>query len=302
MLVVAALGGNAMLRRGQAITADAQRHNVEGAARALARIVRAGHQLMITHGNGPQIGLLAMQADAWPLDLLGAQTDGMIGYVIEQALENALDHDRPIVTLLTQFIVMQMTPPFALRPSSWARSGREPKPKPSRGHGGGASPRTARKWRRVVPSPLPVAIPDTKVIKALLTLGAVVICGGGGGIPVIQHPDGALHGIEAVVDKDRASALMARQIRADALLLLTDVKAIFRDFGRAQASAIDRISATEAMRLALPDGSMRPKVEAAVDLVHAGGGPAAIGALEDALAVLQGQTGTRIVADAPPDA
>jgi carbamate kinase len=153
----------------------------------------------------------------------------------------------------------------------------------------------------VVPSPLPIAIPDTKLIKALLDQGTVVVCGGGGGIPVIQVPDGALHGIEAVVDKDCVSALLARQISADALLLLTDVKAIYRDSGRAQASAIDRISATEASRLTLPDGSMRPKVEAAIDFVRAGGGLAAIGRLEDALGVLQGQTGTRIVADDAPD-
>lgn len=145
-----------------------------------------------------------------------------------------------------------------------------------------------------------VAIPDTKVIRALLAIGAVVICGGGGGIPVIKAKDGALHGIEAVVDKDRASALLARQIKADALLLLTDVKAVFRDFGRAQATAIERISATEAARLTLPDGSMRPKVEAAVDFVRNSGGLAAIGRLEDALGVLQGQTGTRIVADDLP--
>lgn len=301
MLVVAALGGNAMLRRGEAMTADAQRHNVEGAARALAKIVRAGHQLVVTHGNGPQIGLLAMQTDAWPLDLLGAQTDGMIGYVIEQALENALDHDRPIVTLLTQIVVDANDPAFRAPTKFvgpvWSRAEAEAIAGPR----GWRIAQDGEKWRRVVPSPLPIAIPDTKVINALLDQGAVVICGGGGGIPVIQAPDGALHGIEAVVDKDRASALLARQIKADALLLLTDVKAIYRDFGRAQASAIDRISATEANLLTLPDGSMRPKVEAAVTFVRTGGGLAAIGRLEDALGVLQGQTGTRIVADDPPD-
>ncbi len=289
-----------MLRRGEAMTPDAQRHNVEGAARALAKIVRAGHRLVVTHGNGPQIGLLAMQTDAWPLDLLGAQTDGMIGYVIEQALENALDHDRPIVTLLTQVVVDAKDPAFG-KPTKfvgpvWSQAEAETAAKSRGWH----IAQDGEKWRRVVPSPLPVAIPDTKVIRALLDLGAVVICGGGGGIPVIQHASGALHGIEAVVDKDRASALLARQIKADALLLLTDVGAVFRDFGTAKASTIDKITATEAARLTLPDGSMRPKVEAAVDFIRAGDGFAAIGRLEDALEVLKGQAGTRIVDDDRP--
>lgn len=289
-----------MLRRGEAMTAEAQRQNVEAAAHALARIVRAGHQLVVTHGNGPQIGLLAMQSSTWPLDLLGAQTEGMIGYVIEQALENALGHDRPIVTLLTQVIVDAKDPAFH-KPTKfvgpvWTRAEAEAAAKPW----GWIIAQDGEKWRRIVPSPLPVAIPDTKVIRVLLDQGAVVICGGGGGIPVIQGADGALSGVEAVVDKDRVSALLARQLSADALLLLTDVRAIFRDFGRAQASAIDRITATEAARLSLPDGSMRPKVEAAIDFVRAGGGVAAIGRLEDALEVLQGRTGTRIMADVEP--
>jgi carbamate kinase len=140
----------------------------------------------------------------------------------------------------------------------------------------------------VVPSLMPVAIPDTKIIRVLIDRGAVVIGAGYGCIPVIQHPDGTLHGIEAVVDKDRASALLARQIRADALLLLTDVKAVFRDFGKERASAIDRITAGEAAQLTLPEGSMRPKVEAAVNFVQAGGAFAAIGRLEDALPLLDG--------------
>jgi carbamate kinase len=296
MLVVAALGGNAMLRRGQAMTPDAQRHNVEGAACALAKIVRAGHQLVVTHGNGPQIGLLAMQTDAWPLDLLGAQTDGMIGYVIEQALENALDHDRPIVTLLTQVIVDANDPAFR-NPTKfvgpvWSRTEAEATAKPR----GWQIAQDGDHWRRVVPSPLPVKIPDTKVIRALLDLGSVVICGGGGGIPVIQHVDGALHGIEAVVDKDRASALLARQIRADALLLLTDVAAVFRDFGTDHATPIRQMTVAEADELSLPDGSMRPKVEAASAFVRTGGACAVIGQLQDARDMLEGRAGTRIVA------
>jgi carbamate kinase len=296
MLVVAALGGNALLRRGEAMTADAQRRNVDLAASALAKIIRAGHQLVITHGNGPQIGLLAMQSDAWPLDLLGAETDGMIGYMIEQALENALGHDRPVVTLLTQVVVDAGDPAFR-NPTKfvgpiWSRAEAEAI----------AAPRSWQiaqdgdHWRRVVPSPLPMEIPDTKVISLLLGQGAVVICGGGGGIPVIQGSDGALHGIEAVVDKDRASALLANLLKADELLLLTDVAAVFRDFGTAEALPIREMTLAEADDLQLPDGSMRPKVEAAVTFVRAGGASAVIGRLEDALDMLDGRAGTRISA------
>ena len=296
MLVVAALGGNALLRRGEAMTADAQRRNVELAASALAKIIRAGHQLVITHGNGPQIGLLAMQSDAWPLDLLGAETDGMIGYMIEQALENALGHDRPVVTLLTQVIVDVGDPAFR-KPTKfvgpvWSRAEAEAMAAP---HGWQIA-QDGDHWRRVVPSPQPLEIPDTKVISLMLGQGAVVICGGGGGIPVIRAADGALHGVEAVVDKDRASALLAKLINADALLLLTDVAAVFRDFGTAQAAPIRVMTVAEAGDLSLPNGSMRPKVEAASTFVRAGGNYAVIGRLEDALDMLEGRAGTRVIA------
>jgi carbamate kinase len=296
VLVVAALGGNALLRRGEPMTAEVQRRNVENAASALANIVRAGHRLVVTHGNGPQIGLLAMQGDAWPLDLLGAETDGMIGYMIEQALENALGHDRPVVTLLTQVIVDAGDPAFR-KPTKfvgpvWSRAEAEAMAAPR----GWQIAQDGDHWRRVVPSPRPLAIPDTKVIGLLLEHGAVVICGGGGGIPVIRDLDGALHGVEAVVDKDLATALLAQLLQADALLLLTDVAAIFRDFGTARATPIRQLTVAEAKDLSLPDGSMRPKAQAAADFVQAGGTFAAIGRLEDAQAMLDGKAGTRITA------
>jgi carbamate kinase len=295
MLVVAALGGNAMLRRGEAMTPVAQRHNVEAAAMALARILGAGHQLVVTHGNGPQVGLLAMQPDAWPLDLLGAQTEGMIGYMIEQALENALHHDRPVVTLLTQVIVDAKDPAFGHPTKFVGAIWSKPEAEAMAKDRGWQIAQDGDDWRRVVPSPIPLSIPDTKVIAILLKAGAVVICGGGGGIPVIKHPDGSLSGIEAVVDKDRASALLARQIKADALLLLTDVAAVYEDFGTDHQKAIHQITATAAAALTLQSGSMRPKVEAALAFLQDGGGFAAIGRLEDALEILQGGTGTRIM-------
>ncbi len=294
MLVVAALGGNALLRRGEAMTAAVQDRNISRAATHLAGIARAGHQLVVTHGNGPQIGLLAMQADPWPLDILGAETEGMIGYAIERALENTLGHDRPVVTLLTQVVVAADDPAFA-RPTKfigpvWSRSGAEAQAGPR----DWSIAQDGDHWRRVVPSPQPLDIPDIKVIRILLDHGAVVICGGGGGIPVIRKADGSLHGVEAVVDKDRVSALLAARLGADALLLLTDVGGVQGDFGTPKAHLLETLTEAQAAALNLPDGSMRPKVEAGFDFLRAGGGVAMIGRLEDAGQLLDRKAGTRL--------
>lgn len=297
MLVVVALGGNALLRRGEDMTAAAQQRNVERAAKYLAEIVRAGHELVVTHGNGPQIGLLAMQANPWPLDILGAETDGMIGYVIERALENALLHDRPVVTLLTQIVVDGDDPAFA-NPTKfvgpiWSQAEAEEIARPR----GWTIAQDGKHWRRVVPSPLPLDIPDIKAIRILLENGAVVICGGGGGIPVVRRPDGTHHGVEAVIDKDRASAMLATRLGADALLFLTDVKAVFDGFGTDHARPLETLTAQQAEALKLPEGSMRPKVEAAFDFLHAGGQRAVIGCLEDAAKLVRGTSGTRMISE-----
>ena len=297
MLVVVALGGNALLRRGEDMTAAAQQRNVERAAKYLAEIVRAGHELVVTHGNGPQIGLLAMQANPWPLDILGAETDGMIGYVIERALENALLHDRPVVTLLTQIVVDGDDPAFA-NPTKfvgpiWSQAEAEEIARPR----GWTIAQDGKHWRRVVPSPLPLDIPDIKAIRILLENGAVVICGGGGGIPVVRRPDGTHHGVEAVIDKDRASAMLATRLGADALLFLTDVKAVFDGFGTDHARPLETLTAQQAKALKLPEGSMRPKVEAAFDFLHAGGQRAVIGCLEDAAKLVRGTSGTRMISE-----
>lgn len=297
MLVVVALGGNALLRRGEDMTAAAQQRNVERAAKYLAEIVRAGHELVVTHGNGPQIGLLAMQANPWPLDILGAETDGMIGYVIERALENALLHDRPVVTLLTQIVVDGDDPAFA-NPTKfvgpiWSQAEAQEIARPR----GWTIAQDGKHWRRVVPSPLPLDIPDIKAIRILLENGAVVICGGGGGIPVVRRPDGTHHGVEAVIDKDRASAMLATRLGADALLFLTDVKAVFDGFGTDHARPLETLTAQQAEALKLPEGSMRPKVEAAFDFLHAGGQRAVIGCLEDAAKLVRGTSGTRMISE-----
>ncbi|MEQ9038901.1 MAG: carbamate kinase [Silicimonas sp.] len=300
MLVVAALGGNALLQRGEPLTAENQRANVATAAAALVQIIEAGHRLVVTHGNGPQIGLLALQGAAYkpdevfPLDVLGAETDGMIGYLIEQELENALGHDRPVATLLTQVEVDPKDPAFA-KPTKFIGpvydKGEAERLAEARGWSIAAD---GQHWRRVVPSPMPMDIPDLRVLQLLLEQDVTLICAGGGGIPVVRRPDGSLIGIEAVIDKDHATALVAHKLEADALLLLTDVEAVFRDFGTDAQSAIRRVSPEDAVRLDLPDGSMAPKVAAAATFVSDRARLASVGRLEDALAMLEGRAGTMI--------
>lgn len=301
MLVVAALGGNALLKRGEPLTADAQRDNVKIAVEALADIVHAGHGLVITHGNGPQVGLLALQGasykpdEAYPLDVLGAETEGMIGYMIEQEMENVLKHDRPVATLLTQVVVDANDPAFA-KPTKFVGPVYERDEAERRAAGAGWSiAPDGEKWRRVVPSPKPLEIPDLRVLQLLLEQGVVVVCTGGGGIPVLRREDGSLMGVEAVIDKDAASALLARQLGADALLLLTDVDAVYQNFGTDQATRVPELTVFEARALNMPAGSMGPKLLAACDFAESGG-LSGIGRLQDAVALLKGSAGTRVSA------
>ncbi len=300
MLVVAALGGNALLERGQPLTAQNQRANARTAAAALAKVVRAGHDLVITHGNGPQVGLLALQSaaykpdEAYPLDVLGAETGGMIGYMIEQELENALDHSRPVATLLTQVVVDAADPAFQ-NPTKFIGPVYEQGEAEARAKAAGWTiAADGDKWRRVVASPKPVEIPDIRVLKLLLDQKVIVICTGGGGIPVLRGKDGSLTGVEAVIDKDAASALLAQELGADALLLLTDVPAVMQGFGTPEQAEIGQISPEDALKLDLPAGSMKPKVVAAANFAT-NGGMAGIGRLDSALSILDGTAGTRIV-------
>ena len=302
MLVVAALGGNALLQRGQPLTAQVQRENVKVAARALADIVKAGHQLVITHGNGPQVGLLALQNDAYtpgesyPLDVLGAQTAGMIGYLIEQEMENALQHSCPIVTLLTQVVVDLNDPAFS-NPTKYIGPLYSQAQAEQRGvKSGWQIAQDGDKWRRVVASPQPLEIPDLQVLQLLVAQGAVVICNGGGGIPVVRDANNHLQGIEAVIDKDLSSAFLAKQLGADALLLLTDVEAVYQGFGTPEAQPLSTLTIAESHELNLPAGSMGPKINAACSFAESGGF-SAIGRLSEALALLSGQAGTHIVAE-----
>lgn len=301
-----ALGGNALLRRGDPLTADNQRHNIRIAAEALAPIALE-HELVITHGNGPQVGLLALQSaaykpeESYPLDILGAESEGMIGYLIEQELSNLLPEDKHCATLLTQIEVDPKDPAFKqpTKPIGPVYSKAEAL-RLARERGWSVAP-DGMNYRRVVASPRPKRICELSVIESLISQGVTVICAGGGGIPVIAREDGSLVGVEAVIDKDRASALLARELRADVLLMLTDVDAVYRDWGTNTAKAIQRISPWALARLSFAAGSMAPKVEAACDFVERTGRIAGIGQLKDAGAILKGDAGTLIHCDASVD-
>ncbi|MFO0691268.1 MAG: carbamate kinase [Myxococcota bacterium] len=303
MRLVVALGGNALLRRHEPMTADRQRANVHRAAAALAPLAR-DHELVVTHGNGPQIGLLALQQTAatsgFPLDVLGAQTEGMIGYLLEQALDEVLPKDRLVASLLTRMLVDADDPAFA-SPSKFVGPGyaSEAEARSLEARQGWRFGRDGADWRRVVPSPRPRAILEERVIALLLERGVTVVCAGGGGIPVLRDAAGNEVGVEAVVDKDHASALLARTLGADGLLLLTDVPAVSLDYGRPTARAIRRATPAMLAGFEFPAGSMGPKVEAACAFVSQTGGFAAIGALEDAGEILAGRRGTRIDRSAP---
>jgi carbamate kinase len=301
--VVAALGGNALLRRSEPLTADNQRRNVRRAAEALAPIA-ADCELLISHGNGPQVGLLALQAAAWrpeeayPLDVLDAETEGMIGYLIEQELANVLGSGRRCAVLLSQIEVDPRDPAFARPTKPIGPVYAEAEARRLAAERGWRIAADGARFRRVVASPRPQRILELGVIRLLVEQGVIVICAGGGGIPVVRRPDGSLVGVEAVIDKDHASALLAREVEADALLMLTDVEAVWKDWGGDEARAIRRISPQAMRELEFAAGSMAPKVEAACEFVEGTGKVAGIGALGDAQAILEGRAGTCIVSDA----
>jgi carbamate kinase len=303
MRIVVALGGNALLRRGQALSADNQRANVRTAAAALAPLARE-HELVITHGNGPQVGLLALQDSAYredvhyPLDVLGAETEGMIGYLVEQELGNLLGGGQRFATLLTQTEVDPRDPAFKnpSKPIGPLYDQAEAK-RNARARGWRIAP-DGDAYRRVVPSPRPRRILELGVIELLIENDVIVICAGGGGIPVVCRDDGQLFGVEAVIDKDAASALLARELGAQSLLMLTDVEAVYKGWGEPEAAAIRRIAPGEIRRHEFAAGSMAPKMEAACEFVEHTGGIAGIGRLQDAQAILEGEAGTVITMDA----
>jgi carbamate kinase len=296
--IVAALGGNALLRRGEPLEAEVQRGNAVTAVRALAPLARE-HELVVTHGNGPQVGLLALQAAAdrtvqpYPLDVLGAESEGMIGYLLEQELRNALP-DRDVATLLTQVVVAAEDPAFArpTKPIGPVYDEEEAR-RLAAERGWSVAPDGAH-WRRVVPSPQPVEIVELQTIRLLVDAGVLVVCAGGGGIPVMQDGGGALRGVEAVIDKDLAAALLAELMGADVLLLLTDVPSVVSGFGSPGATPIGETTPGELRGLLFAPGSMGPKVEAACRFVERTGGRAAIGALDAAGELVTRHAGTQV--------
>jgi carbamate kinase len=301
--LVVALGGNALLKRGQPLTPENQLGNIRLAASQLARIAE-GNQLVVTHGNGPQVGLLALQsaaydaADAFPLDVLGAQTDGMIGYLLEQELSNRLPTSRVVATLLTRVEVDPQDPAFQ-HPS---------KPiGPIYAEQQASEIEQARHWtvgrdgscmRRLVASPQPKRVLGLESIRLLLEHGALVIAAGGGGIPVALDTDGrSLRGVDAVIDKDLCSGLLARQLEADCLVIATDVESVFLDWGLPQQRALKKVTPQSLSSHVFPQGSMGPKVQAACDFVLATGRRAVIGSLAHIDDMLAGAAGTQVCMD-----
>ena len=301
MRVVVALGGNALLRRGEPMTAEVQRKNVRVACEDLAPVAFE-HELVISHGNGPQVGLLALQTaaykpeEAYPLDILGAESEGMIGYLVEQELGNLMPPDAPIATILTMVEVDPNDPAFD-DPSKpigplYAKEEAEALAVAKGWH---VRP-DGDHYRRVVPSPLPRRIFELRPIRWLLERGVVVICAGGGGIPTMYTPEGKLIGIEAVIDKDRASALLARELDADLLIMATDTDAVYLDYGTPEARAIVTATPDRLEEYDFPAGSMGPKVEAACAFATRTGNRAVIGALDDVIRMVAGEAGTSVVA------
>jgi carbamate kinase len=303
MRILVALGGNALLRRGEAMTAENQRKNVRIAAEALAPLGRE-HELVISHGNGPQVGLLALQGaayqpvEAYPLDVLGAQTEGMIGYMIEQELGNLLPFEQPFATILSMVEVDPDDPAFQNPAKPIGPLYTEEEARRLQQEKGWAMAPDGDRFRRVVPSPLPRRIFEIRPIRWLLERGCIVICAGGGGIPTVYRPGRKLQGCEAVVDKDRASALLARELEADLFIMATDADAIYLDWGKPTQRAIRRVHPEELGRHGFAAGSMGPKVEAAIEFATRTGKTAAVGALADLERIARGEAGTLVTVEA----
>jgi carbamate kinase len=299
MRIVIALGGNALLQRGQPMTAENQRANIRVAAERIAAIV-PGNEIVVAHGNGPQVGLLALQSAAYhdvapyPLDVLGAQTEAMIGYVIEQELGNLLPENQSLATLLTMIEVDRGDPAFAHPTKPIGPVYDRETAERLKAAGGWAIAPDGDAFRRVVASPKPKRIFEIRPILSLVEQGTIVICAGGGGIPTMYDENGDLRGVEAVIDKDLASALLAEQIEADLLVIATDVDGVYTNWGRENQRRLGRVTPDDLAGLNLPAGSMGPKVEAACGFARTTGKEAIIGSLTQIADMVHGAAGTRV--------
>ena len=300
MRIVIALGGNALLRRGEEMTAKNQRENIRIAAKVLAPIIEK-HEVVISHGNGPQVGLLSLQSAAYkeveeyPLDILGAQTQGMIGYMIEQELGNHLPVEIPIASILTMVEIDPEDPAFSNPTKPIGPIYNEKEARDLAKLKGWNIKQDGDYWRRVVPSPEPHRIFQLRPIHWLLEKGTVVICAGGGGIPTSYKNNGKLEGVEVVIDKDRASSLLAFELEADLLIMATDTDGVYLDWGSESEKIISKTTPEEISKYSFDKGSMGPKVEAACSFVERSGQRAVIGSLKDIEKMVSGISGTQFL-------
>jgi len=299
---VVALGGNALLRRGEPLEAANQARAARDAARLIGE-ASLRYRLVITHGNGPQVGLLALMSDAfeevspYPLDVLGSESEGQIGYVLEMQLDNFIDH-QDTVAVITRTVVDESDPAFADPSKFIGPVYDEAQAQRVAIDRGWIVKPDGEHWRRVVPSPEPRRIVQLGAIRTLLESGFLVVCAGGGGVPVLEDEHGRHRGVEAVIDKDLASSLLARELDVDVLVLATDVAAVYEGFGTPDQRAIARIGPAGLREREFPAGSMGPKVEAVCRFVEATGRRAAIGSLEQITGLLDGTAGTQVLPDA----
>lgn len=299
MRIVIALGGNALLQRGQPMTAENQRANIRLAAERIAAIAPGNH-LVIAHGNGPQVGLLALQdiayeaVDPYPLDVLGAETEAMIGYVIEQELGNLLPSEQPFATVLTMIEVDPQDPAFGNPTKPIGPIYDQQTAERLAADKGWSIAPDGEHFRRVVASPKPKRIFEIRPIRTLVDQGCIVICAGGGGIPTMYGEDGRLRGVEAVIDKDLAAALLAEELDADLLVIATDVDGVYTGWGTPEQKKLGAVTVEEVVSMKLPAGSMGPKVAAACQFATKTGNEAVIGSLADIDSIVEGAAGTRV--------
>lgn len=311
--VVVALGGNAILQPKQKGTAEEQRANVAVTARSIVEMIKEGYRVVVTHGNGPQVGNILIQnaeagatVPAMPLDICGAESQGLIGYLIQQSLYNILRSegiDRPVATILTQVVVSREDPAFANPTKPVGPFYTEVKARKFMVEKGEKWIEDAgRGWRKVVPSPKPREIVEAPVIRELVDAGYIVIASGGGGIPVVREADGTLKGVEAVIDKDLAGAVLAREVEAGTLMILTDVERVAINYGKPDQRFLERVTIEEARAYMaeghFKEGSMKPKVQAAINFAEIGG-RSIISSLNKAREALAGTAGTHVVAPQP---